>query len=201
MIVLYEKGLKNEAEIVRAAIESFFGIPCTTKQGSALGAHTFNKKLNGYELLTTKKFQKVSILTSKDIYQPGSISPEDDWVFGYATKNKQFIVSIARLKSKTDAPSKRLQVPFSKYAGRLPFIILHELGHWLVKEQAHFKKFVWQNPETGYHTELGYHCPDKRCIMAEFIDVEDLDKHIRTNYKKKFCRKCASNGFAVNSLK
>ena len=192
MIVLFENKLNDEALIIKEIIEKVFDIKCKTKNGDFENLFKFSKCLNGHEIQITKKFKNKILLTKKDIFSHKSTSKENDWVFGFATKQKQFIISVARLKTNSDDPSIILKISKNKYKKRIEFIIIHELGHWLVKNQSHYKEFILKDSKTGHKTNLGMHCPDDKCIMSEFVDIKDLDKHIKINYKKFFCKKCLS---------
>ena len=190
MIILFENGLEEEASIIKEVIEKVYSTRCQVKKGRASGLFRFNKRLNGYEIQIIRKLRNNIILTDKDIFPYKSTSKEDDWVFGFATKQKQFIISVARLKTNYDSSSKALKISKSKYKKRIELIVVHEFGHWLIKNQKHYKQFILKNPETGHETELGMHCLDNKCVMSEFVDVKDLDKHVKMNYNGFFCKKC-----------
>lgn len=195
MMILFENKLDNEAFAITEIVEKVFNVKCKTKNRNFANLFNFKRDLNGYEIQVTKKFKNKILLTNKDIFPYKSTSKEDGWVFGFATNQKQFIISVSRLKTNSDNPSKLLRIPKIKYKKRIQFIVIHELGHWLIKNQKHYNRFIYENPETGRKTDLGMHCPDNQCVMSEFVDVKDLDKHIKINYKNVFCKKCLSRGF------
>ncbi len=197
MIILFEDKLKNEALILKEIVEKVFGIKCKTKNRNFVDLFKFRKDLEGYEIQIIKKFKNKILLTDKNIFPYKSTSKEDDWVFGFATNKRQFIISVARLRTNSDNPSKILKISKTKYKKRIQFIVIHELGHWLVKNQKHYKRFIYENPETRHKTDLGMHCPNNRCMMSEVVDVIDLDKHIKINCKNFFCKKCISRGFGT----
>jgi len=190
MRILFEDRLDNEAKIIQEVIEKVFNINCEIQKGDFSKMLKFKESLGGYEIQVVKKFRNDIILTNKDLFPYGSASKDDDWVFGFASRQKQFFTSVARLKTNSDNPSKILRISKDKYRKRIEFIISHELGHWLIKRQKHYKEFVLRNPKTGHKASLGMHCPDNKCIMSEFVNVKDMDKHIRMNYKNLFCRRC-----------
>jgi len=190
MRILFEDNLNNEAGIIQKIVKNVFNIDCEIKKGNFSKLLKFKKSLEGYEIQIAKRFRDDIILTSKDLFPYGSNSKEDDWVFGFASKQKQFFISVARLKTNSDNPSKKLEISKKKYQKRIEFIILHELGHRLIKKQKHYKEFILTNPKTEYRSSFGMHCPDNKCIMSEFIDIRDMDKHIKMNYKSLFCRRC-----------
>jgi predicted Zn-dependent protease len=197
MIILFDDTLNSEASIIKNIVEKVFGIKCKTKKEDFSELFEFKKNLGGYEIQITKKYKNKILLTEKNIFTYKSTSKEDDWVFGFATNQKQFIISVARLKTNSDKPSKVLKISKNKYKSRIEFIVIHELGHWLVKNQKHYKRFIYKNPKTEHKTDLGMHCSDNKCIMSEFVDIKDLDKHIKINYKNFFCKKCMSRGFGT----
>lgn len=198
MKIYFEDNLDDEALIVKNIVKDIFNLKCEIKKKHSSRLFKFRKKLKGYEVQITRQFKNAIILTNKDIFPYKSTSKEDDWIFGIATNNKQFIISFARLKTNSDSPSKMLKIPKKKYKARIEFIAIHELGHWLVKNQNHYKSFILDNPETGHKIDLGMHCLDNNCIMSEFNSVKELDKHIKTNHKNLFCEKCLSEGFNHN---
>lgn len=90
-----------------------------------------------------------------------------------------------------------MKISKSKYKKRLEFIVVHELGHYLVKNQRHYKNAIYQNLETKHKVNMGMHCPNNKCVMFRILDLKSLDKNIKTNYKNFFCVKCLSNNFRI----
>lgn len=177
--VLFERGLEKEAKTVRNALRKVYGVKCATEESDLSGLLRWGKILGGYVIRRTKKFKNKIALTKKELFPYGSKSKADDWIFGYSTNQKSFIISVKRLKSDPKL-----------YRKRLESIAVHELGHWLVKHTKHYKLFVWVNPKTGHRLNLGMHCMDKRCVMSQTVDIRQLDAHLKNAYKGYFCKKC-----------
>jgi len=175
MIIEFEKGLETKALTVQKLLKSVYGVDTDIKESSFDEIFQFRDFLNGYEIQTDVVYKDTIFLTSKDIFMPNATSKEDDWVFGCTfSDDKQFLISTARLT--TD--------------DQFIFVVLHELGHAYVQNQEHFEDYIMVNPETNHKMSLGSHCLDQKCLMSEFISLEDLKNHIRNNYPGYFCEKC-----------
>lgn len=183
--ILHEPKLKAEAMIVRHIIKKAYGLDVSIKNGFTKGLFKFQKKLDGYAVQKCKKYKDYLVLTSKDIFLNNAKSKQDDWIFGIRTKQGVIIVSNNRLKTQ----NKKL------YKKRIGYIVIHELGHALVKNQKHYKNYYSINPATGYKVNLGKHCINKRCIMSEIDDLKELDYHLRINYRQRFCKTCKLSFF------
>ena len=177
--ILFEKGLDKEARIVKNVLKKVYGIKCIEKEDDLSGVVRYDKKLGGNVVRRTKMFRNHIALTKKELFAYGAKSRKDDWIFGYSTDKKYFTISVKRLKSNP-----------ALYKERLESIAVHELGHSLVKRTKHYKMFVWKDEKTGHRLVLGMHCPDKRCVMAQTVDLRELDKQLRIIYKGYFCKKC-----------
>lgn len=179
--LFYEKGLEEEARVSKETIESIFDFEISLIEKDMKGLFKYDDKLNGFVIQVIKNRNNSIILTSKDIFLYGSSSKEDDWVFGMFTNQKEIIISVARMKNNIK----------DRYMQRLIHVMVHEFSHFVFgNKPEHFKDFIWKNPKTGHEVDLGKHCMDERCVMSEFIDVEDLDKHIDNKYENYFCERC-----------
>ena len=135
-------------------------------------------------------------------------SKDDSWVFGF-NGNAVTIVSTARLKCADNKPSKVLEVCEEKYLRRLELLVLHEIGHDIVKVQ-HLVEVKYSNLATGYEFPLGPHCCDNCCALYEIIDVTapenscvvigeekhfdvGLDDLLERLHPDFFCDKCKSS--------
>lgn len=190
MTILFEKGLKSEADFFKKVIRKIFVISAGSIVSETKTYFKYNRTVKGYEPERVKSKIKHVILTKKDLFIPNAKSKEDDYIYGYSTGKGLFFISGVRLKGKSDNPTTHLSIPRTQYYKRLKNILLHELGHELIKNQKHYKNYVIINPKTGYRTPTGKHCPNEQCIMSQVEDLEMLDAHIRKSYKDYFCRKC-----------
>lgn len=184
MNLFYERGLKKDAEYLERNIEEVFGIEIEIGLAGKLPLK-YNKRVDGYEPAGGNGI----FLIQKDLFMPGARSSEDDYIYGYASGDA-FFISVARLKSRKDEPSKKLEVSKLKYYQRIKWVAIHELGHELIKNQKHYKEYVITNPITKYKTKTGKHCTDPKCIMSQADDLKMLDNKIKQTYDGKFCEKC-----------
>jgi predicted Zn-dependent protease len=189
MHILFESGLSAEANFFVRAIKGVFGLDSTIQQKEVPSLFKYNGVVQGYETRTPKHNSRKVILTNKDLFGSEATSKEDDYFYGIA-QNNIFFVSPTRLKGNTDTPTAQPTISESKYLGRLKHVLIHELGHFLVKDQKHYKDYVIVNPTTGHKTPTGMHCTDKRCVMSQFEDLKMLDSHISKSYPKLFCHIC-----------
>jgi len=181
--ILFEPNLLKEAKIASSIIKKIYKTDSILRKGFAKKLFKFKKILGGYEIQKSEDFKNYVILTKKDIFLNGAKSKEDDWIFGIATKQKNFIISTNRLHINNQ----------KQYKKRLEHIVIHELGHIIIRNQKHYHNYISVNSQTGYRVNLGKHCLNQKCIMSEVDDIKDLDKHIKINFKQKFCKLCKIN--------
>lgn len=178
--LFYEKGLGKEANISKDIIEIVFDFKVSLKEKEMKELFKYIHKLNGFVIQISKSKKACAVLTKKNIYPYGSSSKEDDWIFGMFTDQGKIIISTARIgRSET----KRIK--------RLIHVLIHEFSHFVLGDKPnHYKNFIYTNPKTGHKLILGKHCSNKRCVMSEFIDIKDLDNHIKNRYGDWFCNNC-----------
>ena len=194
---IFHENLPEEAEHIRKSIKNvysidarifdreldnlFIGIP---KFGGDcfLPSPTHDKKVN--EPLDDPSLDL--ILTSRDLY--GRMDNKDsDWGFAlsYHPKMKIF-VSTLRLKGTDSSPTKNLQVPPNVYLARLGLMGVHEVGHIVLRNPAHFQEAFYVDDKGG-ELPLGKHCIDNRCVMYEVIDVSTPEAgYMRLGGKKVY---------------
>jgi|GEM_PF-2390814 len=178
--LFYEKGLEKEASISKDIIEIVFDFKVSLIEKEMKNIFKYSNKLNGFVIQISKDKEACVVLTKKNIYPYGSSSKEDDWVFGFFTNQGKIIISTARIGRDK---KKRIK--------RLIYLLVHEFSHFVFKDKPkHYKDFTYKNPRTGHKMDLGKHCMDEKCVMSEFIDLKDLDKHIKDKYENYFCEKC-----------
>lgn len=156
----------------------------------------FNEKIVIHHVSVLPRLgrEKVLLLMEEELIMDDD---EDDWVFGYAIKNR-VVISVYKLKSRSK----------KKYYDRLLALAIHELGHTRA-DPAHYRVAYWVNAKTNHKQWLGKHCTDNKCIMYEIVDLTPpckndgylklgrkkyydagLDNLIARRYKDWFCKKC-----------
>lgn len=178
--LFYEKGLEKEAGISKDIIEIVFDFKVFLIEKEMKKLFKYNSKLSGFVIQILKDKKPCVLLTKKNIYPYGSSSKEDDWVFGMYTDQRKILLSTAKLgKNK------------NKVTKRLIYLLIHEFSHLVLRSKPkHYKDFIYTNPKTGHKLNLGKHCMNNKCVMSEFIDLKDLDNHIKNKYENYFCERC-----------
>ncbi len=178
--LFYEKGVEKEADISKDIIEVVFDFKVFLMEKEMKELFKYSNKLNGFIIQIPKDKKACVVLTKKDIFPYGSSSKEDDWVFGFFTNQGKIIISTARIGRDKKKRTKRLI-----------YLLIHEFSHFVFKDKPkHYKDFIYKNPKAGHILDLGKHCTDNKCVMSEFIDLKDLDNHIKDKYENYFCEKC-----------
>jgi len=211
MLILHE-GLSEEATLLANTLMRELDIFCETQLMDFSEFFFPIQQFEGYNYSIDMFKQKLGkdkaklILTGKDIYYK-TISKDDDWIFAENNENIT-VISTARLKRYDDEPSCNIEVPKGIYFKRLSHIVLHEIGHDIIKGK-HMRDAVWVNAQTGYQINLEEHCPDNRCIMYQVAGINTplpeeghmlvggekrydtgLDELIARAYANKFCENC-----------
>lgn len=195
MEIVYDKGMYQEARSAQAAIDTVFGASPRIREANTRYYLKRNQKVRGFEPGARHPREPIVLLTREDVYIPKAKSHDDDYVFGYTPHASLFIISSARIKNNSEKRDRSLRISRSRYLARVSYIVLHELGHQLVKKVSHWKEYSVYNPATGYKTPTGWHCPKRRCVMAQDETLEALDRHIEGRYTHYFCKGCREEGF------
>jgi len=218
MIIIHE-DLAKEAEIIAGLFQELYQFDSKIVNRDLTKAFVAIPDFNGFlanpqkleEFLAEYNKKRVLVLTPRDMYASSS-SQDDDWVFGYShSSGSHALASNARLKRFDNKPSSVLEVPEEQYLKRLELLVVHEIGHDVVKA-SHFKPATWLNNKTGYQLPLGPHCTDNSCVMYEIVDIKappreegcmilgnekkydaGSDDVIERLYPKWFCGKCLSS--------
>ncbi len=193
MHVYFAPGLHEEATFLKQVIEKTFAAEVVLVEGEKLEYFKQNDIVGGLEVQDHVGGEFELVLTEREMYSQGAVSKSDDYVYGYASDSGLFYFSVARLRSKGDTPVAAVEIPQAQYEARLAYTVVHELGHWLVKDQRHFQKYTYTNPETGHENDNGWHCINPGCLMRAVDDLAMLDT--RLNETRAFCEQCRESLF------
>lgn len=191
MNIYFEPGLEYEATMASESVAKVFLTNCNIIEKDRSQFLQYNKLVDGYELHGLNNQGPCLTLTSKDLFNTGSTSRDDDYLYGFAYHSAW--ISVCRLRSVDDRPVVEIKVAKETYWQRLDHIFIHELGHVFVRNQEHYKDYVIVNPKTGHKTDTGQHCLDTRCVMSQVEDLSILDARIKTRCLDYFCEPCRTS--------
>lgn len=194
----FEPGLAEEAAFLRGATGQIFHTDVLLSEGEKREYYKPNTLVGGFEIYEHVGKEGEIVLTHKDLFVSGATSAHDDYMYGYASDSGLFYFSVARLRSRDDTPCPDLQINRPQYEKRLCYIVVHELGHWFVKDQRHYEKYFYTNPATGHKQDNGWHCTQDGCVMRAVDDLAMLDA--RATSEPAFCATCAKSLRTVSGM-